>query len=83
MQGIVRTGGEAESAACAALRIDVGSFAAEAVGAFCREGERVDGAGSNTTATAGAVRGDQEEGIFLLHAVLKSPDGVRQIFRCC
>ena len=68
---VMWAGGEAFAAACAALRIDDGGFAAEAVSAFGREGESVDGAGGDTTATAGAVCGDQEGGIFLLHAHLK------------
>ncbi len=83
MQGIVRAGGETEAAAGTALRINDSGFAPKAVGAFCHEGERAERAGSNTTATAGAFCGDQDGGIFFLHATPKNPGGVRQTFRCC
>ena len=71
MQGIVRAVGEAIAAAGTALRINFSGLTTEAVGAFGLEGERAEGAGSNTTATAGAFCGDLESGIFLLHAHLK------------
>jgi hypothetical protein len=80
---MIRAGGEAVAAAGTALRIDDGGLSAEAVGVFRHQGERAVGAGSDTTAAAGAVRGDQEVGIVLLHVPLKNPDDVRQTFRCC
>ena len=76
-------GGKAKAAAGTALRINDSGFTPEAVGAFCHEGEGAKGASGDTAATAGAVRSDQEEGIFLLHATPKNPGGVRHIFRCC
>lgn len=68
---MVRAGGEAVAAAGTALRINFSGFTTTTVGAFRYEGKSVNGTRGDTASTAGAVCGDQEGGIFLLHVHLK------------
>jgi hypothetical protein len=82
MNCVMRAGGEAVAAAETAFGIDGGTFTTKTIFAFRHQGQRMNGAGSDTATTTGAGRRDPEKSVlFFRHATLKNQGGLRRIFR--